>query len=80
MKSSTFTVSAIPLPDMNSDDEENNCDRKSLYASIDGDRDTVKPVSVDNLWNYIRDKKYSKIDGLKQEYDVSILKISHIII
>jgi hypothetical protein len=30
-----------------------------------------KPIKVDNLWNYVRDRKASKSNGFKVEYEVS---------
>ena len=62
-------ISAIPLPEINSDDEDNESEDRPLYS----DDVIFKPVSVENLWNYVREKKQSKTDGLKQEYDVSCL-------
>ena len=29
-----------------------------------------EPIAVDNLWNYVRERRNPKSDGFKSEYDV----------
>ena len=30
-----------------------------------------KPISIENLWNFVKEKKNSKTDSLRTEYEVS---------
>ena len=71
-KSGIYCISGIPLPETNSDVEadEKELEAEPLYTEQADDG--LKPVSIENLWNYVKEKKNSKTNGLKQEYDVSI--------
>ena len=47
------------------------CEREPLYGSVSDVGDSRKSINIDHLWDYIKQKKSDKIDGFRQEYDVS---------
>ena len=58
----------VPLPD-ESDSTDSETDNPYSNSAIDID---LKPISIENLWNYIKEKKASRTEGFRYEYDVSL--------
>ena len=48
-----------------------HAEMEPLYGNA-GQQLVHVPISVENLWNYSKEKKASKVDGFRQEYDVSL--------
>ena len=48
--------------------EEERSEVAPLCLARSGEENTT--MSVDHLWNYIKEKKGSRTEGFKQEYDV----------
>ena len=63
----------MALPDIltSNDDDHDFSETEPLYGNADMAVHQRKPIPVDNLWNYVKEKKQSTTDSLKTEYDVS---------
>lgn len=51
------------------EEEQDVAETDPLYCNT-GINLTRDPISVENLWNYVKEKKGSSMEGFKQEYDV----------
>lgn len=46
-----------------------------LYGNTDAESSHA-PISVENLWNFVKEKKNSKVDNFRQEYEVGAVCFS----
>jgi protein tyrosine phosphatase len=65
---------AIPLPDRNSDEDSTDVECEELISPQRGNTLThseckSKLLAVENLWNYIKEKKSKTTDTFKHEYE-----------